>query len=141
MAAAAVIVLVAGAQLVPVARTNPAVRRDIAAPPEIDALWRRACHDCHSRGTAWPWYGRGAPISWLVVHDVEEGGVSSTSPRGMRTALRSAQRSFVGVPMRSRKGEMPPWHYRLVHADARLTATERESLRAWCLAEIARLGG
>ena len=36
---------------------------------------------------------------------------------------------------------MPPWHYRLVHADAWLTATERESPRAWCLAEIARLGG
>jgi hypothetical protein len=52
VAATAVVALVIGAQLVPVARTKPAIERDVAAPAEIDGLLRRACYDCHSRETA-----------------------------------------------------------------------------------------
>jgi hypothetical protein len=140
IAAIGVIALLVGAQLVPVARTNPAIERDVAAPAEIDALLRRACYDCHSRETAWPWYSRVAPVSWLVVHDVE----------GDRRELDFSAWDAYDPAQRAKKlresadeiaeGEMPPWYYRLVHADARLTAGEREALRAWCAAEIARLG-
>jgi hypothetical protein len=73
IAAIAVSAIFVGAQFVPVARTNPAVRADVAAPPEIAVLLRHACYDCHSHETAWPWYSRVAPVSWLIVHDVEEG--------------------------------------------------------------------
>ena len=55
VAATAVVALLVGAQLVPVARTNPAIEADVAAPAETDGLLRRACYDCHSRETAWPW--------------------------------------------------------------------------------------
>jgi hypothetical protein len=141
VAATAVIALVVGAQLVPVARTNPAIEADVAAPAEIDALLRRACYDCHSRETAWPWYSRVAPVSWLVVHDVEEGrreldfsAWDAYDPVQRAKKLRESSDEIA-------EGEMPPWYYRLVHADARLTAAEREALRAWCAAEIARLGG
>lgn len=34
-------------QAVPVTRTNPAVESDVDAPPEVQALLRRACYDCH----------------------------------------------------------------------------------------------
>jgi len=139
IAAFALIALVVGAQLVPVTRTNPAIKADVAAPAEIDALLRRACYDCHSRETAWPWYSRVAPVSWLVVHDVEEG----------RRELDFSAWDAYDAAQRAKKlresadeiaeGEMPPWYYRLVHADARLTAAEREALRAWCGAEIARV--
>jgi hypothetical protein len=82
-----------------------------------------------------------APISWLVVHDVEEGrrelDFSAWDAHGPAQRAKKLRGSADEIA----EGEMPPWYYRLVHADARLTATERESLRAWCLAEIARLGG
>jgi hypothetical protein len=32
----------------------------------------RACYDCHSNETVWPWYSNFAPISWLVQKDVDE---------------------------------------------------------------------
>jgi len=34
---------------------------------------RRACFDCHSNETVWPWYSSIAPVSWLVQRDVDEG--------------------------------------------------------------------
>ena len=63
-------------QLIPYGRdhTNPAV---VAEPawdlPETRALAVRACFDCHSNETIWPWYSNVAPISWLVQRDVDEG--------------------------------------------------------------------
>jgi mono/diheme cytochrome c family protein len=70
------LVLVAAAQLVPYGRDhdNPPV----AAEPTWDTpttreLARRACFDCHSNETQWPWYSNIAPLSWLIQRDVEEG--------------------------------------------------------------------
>jgi len=37
------------------------------------AVLRRACFDCHSNQTQWPWYAYVAPVSWSVAHDVNEG--------------------------------------------------------------------
>src|SRR5262245_21993196 len=67
------IVLLVGSQLVPIDATNPAVEGDIPAPPEVKAILRRACYDCHSNETVWPWYSRLAPLSWLISRDVHEG--------------------------------------------------------------------
>src|SRR5690348_6573673 len=64
---------VLAAQLVRPQRTNPPVVSDVAAPPEIEAVLRRACFDCHSNETAWPWYTAVAPISWVLHRDVLEG--------------------------------------------------------------------
>jgi hypothetical protein len=121
VAATAVIVLVVGAQLVPVARTNPAIEADVAAPAEIDALLRRACYDCHSRETAWPWYSRVAPVSWLLVRDVEAGrreldfsAWDAYDPAQRAKKLRESADEIA-------EGDMPPWYYRLVrgrHVDA-----------------------
>ena len=68
-----VVVLFGLIQLVPVQRTNPPV---VAEPPwdspETRALAVRACFDCHSNETVWPWYAYVAPVSWLVAHDTDE---------------------------------------------------------------------
>ena len=60
-------------QFVPVDRTNPPVKTEIAAPAEIHDLLRRSCYDCHSNQTRWPFYAWVAPVSWFVVDHVEDG--------------------------------------------------------------------
>ena len=57
----------------PVTRQNPPVTGDVTAPADVGGILRRACYDCHSHETVWPWYSRVAPASWLVAHDVDEG--------------------------------------------------------------------
>jgi heme-binding protein len=57
-------------QFVPVERTNPPVEQEVPAPANVRAMLRRACYDCHSNETRWPWYSHVAPVSWLVAHDV-----------------------------------------------------------------------
>src|SRR6185436_12929985 len=60
-------------QLVPVERTNPPLKAPLQAPAPVDAILRRACYDCHSNESRWPWYGYVAPVSWLVADDVKQG--------------------------------------------------------------------
>ena len=33
----------------------------------------RACRDCHSNETRWPWYSNVAPVSWFVIDHVNHG--------------------------------------------------------------------
>jgi hypothetical protein len=91
--------------------------------PETRALAERACFDCHSNQTRWPWYSNVAPLSWLVQADVHEGRRDlnfSEWTRGYEEAQESGQTV--------RNHEMPPRSYLLLHPQARLSAAEREQL-------------
>jgi hypothetical protein len=116
-----VIVLVA-IQLVPYGhvRTNPPGRVEPRWDrPETRALAVRACYDCHSNETVWPWYSNVAPMSWLTQRDVDEGR-RAVNFSEWDQPKKDAHESAKTV----RTGEMPPWFYVVIHPDARLTAAE-----------------
>jgi len=123
------------AQLYPVDRSRPEVRADLDAPDAVERLLRAACYDCHSNETRWPWYGYIAPASWVVRRDVRRArGEMNFSEWGlMRPKDRARLRGEMWEEIE--EGEMPLPLYRLVHPAARLTPEQRETLRAWMLAE------
>ena len=45
-------------QFAPVDRLNPPVEAEVPAPANVRAILRRACYDCHSSETVWPWYSQ-----------------------------------------------------------------------------------
>src|SRR6185369_16962888 len=53
--------------------TNPPARFKLDAPPDVEAILRKACFDCHSNETKWPFYAKIAPGSWLMARDVRKG--------------------------------------------------------------------
>jgi len=131
IAALAVVALI-GAQFVPLDRSNPPVTADMNAPPEVKAILNRACYDCHSNETRWPWYTYIAPASWLLEYDVREGRQSlnfsnwGKLDKGLRTRLlRLTQRDV-------NSGRMPPWFYIYpLHMEARLSSPERSRISDW----------
>ncbi|MHB8958015.1 MAG: heme-binding domain-containing protein [Candidatus Limnocylindrales bacterium] len=113
-------------QLVPYGRahTNPPATGEPAwDSPTTRALAVRACFDCHSNQTVWPWYSNVAPLSWLLQHHVDEGrAMLDFSTWGtMRQSTERAARQISN-------GEMPPGDYLLLHPDARLTDAEKQQL-------------
>jgi cytochrome c551/c552 len=121
------IVLFGAIQLVPYGRnhTNPPVTSEPAwdSQPTRD-LAQRACFDCHSNETVWPWYSSVAPVSWLVTRDVEEGRDQFNFSDWENYYLRDAD-EFEEVIS---EGEMPPAQYLLMHPEARLSDTEKQQL-------------
>jgi hypothetical protein len=113
-------------QIVPYGRdhTNPPV---IAEPKwksdRIRELAVRACFDCHSNETKWPWYSSVAPISWTLQRHVDVGRTVlnfSEWNRQWELAEQTASQIL--------RTEMPPRTYKMLHPESRLTVAEREEL-------------
>jgi hypothetical protein len=116
---------------------NPRPRGDISAPPKVESTLRRACFDCHSDETRWPWYAHIAPVSWIVVHDVTLGRkeVNFSEWGSYYPATRRRKLKWIGRALHDEK--MPPWPYRLIHPDARLTAADQVELQKWIESTLA----
>ena len=122
-------------QAIRVERTNPSVQSDLAAKPEIHALLRGACYNCHSNQTEWPWYTYVAPASWLAASDVREGRQSLNFSEWGALSTKSQSRELEKIAHRVIEGEMPPWYYTMVHRKGSLTMTNRAEVWAWALTE------
>jgi hypothetical protein len=127
----AALAVFAALQLVPVKRTNPPVESEVDAPPEVKAILRKSCWDCHSHETVWGWHTYVAPISWLAVHDVNEGREELNFSRWGALDEKGLARIAKKLPEEVGKGEMPMPIYLLVHPSARPTDAERATLSAW----------
>lgn len=127
----AVVVSFVGIQLIPVAKSNPPVEEEIPAPPEVKAILKRACYDCHSHETIWPWYSRVAPVSWLLAWDVGEGREELNFSTWNRYSQKKRDKIIKEIRKEVEEGEMPPWFYLPLHPDARLSDSDHSVLRAW----------
>jgi hypothetical protein len=113
LALAALVVI----QLVPVDTSNPPVTADVPAGPPVKAVLRRACYDCHSNETTWPWYSRVAPVSWLVARDVREGRAELNFSVWDRYTTQQQVKKLKESWEQVAEGEMPPWFYLPAHRD------------------------
>ncbi len=113
-------------QLVPYGRnhTNPPVAAEPTwDSPQTRALAVRACFDCHSNATTWPWYSNVAPVSWLIQRDVDQGRQRLNFSEWNRP-----QREAGRLARMVTQGEMPPWYYVSLHPTANLSDAEIQQL-------------
>lgn len=113
-------------QIIPVwaLKTNPPVVKEPNwDSPQTRALAQRACFDCHSNETKWPWYTNVAPISWLIIMDTVRGR------NHLNFSEWSVQPAEVDDISRViSEGEMPPSSYISLHPEAALSAAEKQQL-------------
>jgi hypothetical protein len=111
-------------QLVPVNKTNPPVVTTIQwDSQQTKDLAYRACMDCHSNETQWPWYAQFAPGSWLTAAHVQEG-----RQRLNFSDMANTSRGLDDIGQQIQRGTMPPSDYLLMHPSARLTDAEKQQL-------------
>ena len=117
-------VTLVGIQLVPVRRTNPPVTQEVTwDSPATRDLAKRACFDCHTNQTVWPWYSYVAPISWRVADHVRTGRADLNF-----SEWDQPNEDLDEVVEKIEEGEMPLNDYLLVHSEARLTPDEKQAL-------------
>lgn len=132
-AVALVLFLIVG-QFIPVSRTNPPVESDVQAPADVKQILRRACYDCHSNETVWPWYSRVAPASWLVARDVNEGREHLNFSTWGRLSAADRSEAFEHIEHEVAEGAMPLPIYLPAHPEARLTDQDKAALETWARA-------
>jgi heme-binding protein len=118
-------------------RANPATapRHDVTIAatvhPQVAATMQRACRDCHSNETRWPWYSNVAPVSWVVAYDVNAGRRAMNLSTWGQYSPKTQQELLGDMCEEVQSGEMPDAGYRMMHAEARLTPADVEAVCAW----------
>lgn len=132
-----IVILFLLAQLIPFGKnhTNPPVVQEPKwDSPQTRELAVRACFDCHSNETTYPWYSSWAPVSWLVARDIQEGRqrLNFSDINGTQNQVRreggEGGRGENEIARVIQNGDMPPWYYIIQHPTAKLSDQEKQQL-------------
>lgn len=118
---------------------NQTILRESQIDPETLAVVQRACQNCHSERTEWPWYSHVAPVSWLLARDVQQARLHLNLSRWPEYSTDERLRLLSEIGSAVRNGEMPVQRYLLLHPEARLTIVERQQIYRWTRTERSRL--
>ncbi len=133
----ALIILLLLLQFIRIERDNPSVDPDqdamllLQAPAEIASMIRRACYDCHSHHSVYPWYTHLAPISFWIKRHINKGrqhlNFSTWGAYSRERAHHKLEECYEEVL----EGHMPLPSYIWMHQEAKLTPAERRDLAEW----------
>jgi hypothetical protein len=103
-------------------------------PPRVNDVLRRACYDCHSSETRWPWYASLPVVSDLIRSDVAAGraalNFSEWTTGAGKTPASGAAMLAVGCAT-VEQHLMPKTPYPYMHPDARLTRQDIDAFCTW----------
>lgn len=105
------------------------------APSQIQGILTKACYDCHSNNTIYPWYAKIQPIRLFLDYHIKEGKENlnfsefgSYSLRRQANKLRAIENSII-------EKTMPLKSYTLIHTNSRLNPEETKGLLEWISAK------
>lgn len=133
--AAVFVVVFAAAQLVRPERANPAtdatrtIQAHVGTTSGLVAVLDRACRDCHSNATVWPWYTQIAPASWLMAYGVTKGR-KAVNFSEWATYPPEAQRILLSASCQDVSEGKMPGPYTLLRPETRLSARDVETICA-----------
>jgi Haem-binding domain len=134
-AAIVLVAVLAAAQFIRPERTNPStdvsrtIQAHMGATSGVVAVLDRACSDCHSNATVWPWYTQIAPLSWLMAYGVKEGR-KAVNFSEWAAYPPERQRKLLGDSCQDVSTGKMPGPYALLHPEMRLSAQDVETVCA-----------
>lgn len=133
--------LIIGIQLIRPARTNLVVvpshtlEAIVPVPAQVESILQRACYDCHSDVTRWPWYSNVAPVSWFVIDHVDSGrrhaNFSDWLRRDAKDPAQYTRERFEAICKEVQTHNMPLISYLLAHRAARLSPDDIDTICEW----------
>ncbi|MEJ2903396.1 heme-binding domain-containing protein [Pedobacter panaciterrae] len=107
------------------------ISKIVSVPSDVQGILKKACYDCHSNNTEYPWYANMQPMHWFMNNHIQSGKAElnfsefgSYTSRRQQSKLRSIENSL-------KDGSMPLNSYTLIHRNAILTKTEKLLLMNW----------
>lgn len=105
-----------------------------AVPANVKTILDKACMDCHSNNTSYPWYAKIQPVHWWMQHHVDEGKHGLNFDEYVNRSLRYQYHKMEEINEQVKEGEMPLASYTWIHKNAILTSEEKLALANWTTA-------
>lgn len=100
-------------------------------PDDVKAILAKACNDCHSNNTRYPWYAKVQPVDWWTNRHVQEGKREINFDEFTERSLRFQYNKMDEVIEQVKEDKMPLNSYLWIHKDAKLTSDEKLKLSNW----------
>ncbi len=103
-------------------------------PSSIRSILQRACQDCHSDNTVWPWYAAVPPVSWQVRSDVLHGRAFMNLSKWSQYSDDERRGFVLAIQAATQARLMPPPKYVWLHGNSKLSDADLEVIREWAFA-------
>lgn len=107
------------------------ISKSYSLPQNVQVVLKKACYDCHSNNTNYPWYVNIQPVGWMMARHIKQGKeelnfseFGSYSPRRQTNKLKSIENSI-------KDEDMPLSSYTLIHKNAILSQAEKALVMDW----------
>ena len=94
-------------------------------------ILEKACYDCHSNNTVYPWYANVQPVGFWLDNHVKEGKGELNFSEFLTYTPKKARHKMEDVVEQVKEGEMPLNSYTWMHKNAKLTQEERSAITIW----------
>lgn len=103
-------------------------------PDDVKTILAKACNDCHSNNTRYPWYASIQPVHWWLNKHVRDGKKQINYDEYTHRPLRYQYHKMEETIEMVKEGEMPLKSYTWTHKDARLSDEEKSKITGWAQA-------
>ena len=113
-------------------KTDHDISKSYAVPDDVKQILAKACNDCHTNNTEYPWYNNIEPVGiWLANHVNDGKRHMNFNEFGTYRIARQYKKLDECIEQ-VKEGEMPLESYTWIHKEAKLTDAEKQKLYDWC---------
>lgn len=102
-----------------------------SAPKQVESKIKKACYDCHSNNTNYPWYNKIQPIALLLQDHINEGKSELNFSEFKNYSKRKAKSKLKSIKNEIKDDKMPLKSYLFIHKEAKISKKEKESIIEW----------
>ena len=121
-------------------KSNPsaiAITKMITVPANVQIILKKACYDCHSNHTDYPWYSNIQPIAWVLNNHIKEGKSNINFSEFGSYSARRQKSKLSAVADAIKDKTMPLASYTFIHREARLSEKQKKLVTNWVASVLA----
>jgi hypothetical protein len=108
------------------------ISKSYAVSEDVKTILAKACNDCHSNNTVYPWYANIQPVNWWLNDHIKDGKKHMNFNEFNSYRIARQYKKMEECMKEVKDGEMPLESYTLIHKEAILTDAEKQKLYDWC---------
>ena len=107
------------------------IGKSFAIPEDVKPILQKACNDCHSNNSHYPWYANIQPVDWWLTNHIKEGKAHLNFDEYTHRNLRYQYHKMEETVEMVKENHMPLDSYTWMHKDAILDEAEKSKLIRW----------
>ena len=100
-------------------------------PDSVHTILQKACMDCHSNNSRYPWYASVQPVAWWLDEHIRDGKKHLNFDEYTHRSLRYQYHKMEETIEMVKEEEMPLPSYTWTHTEARLSKADRIAITQW----------